>query len=276
MTDAPSQNQPSSPPSPPAKSPANGALWPLILLFVIVIGVSILGAVRGGGFSSGSGVNREEVEKIVADYIAKNPEAIISSVENMQRQKVEADMNNAKDSIMKNRDALEKDPASPVLGNPDGDVTVVEFFDYHCGFCKRVQPSVSKLIEEDKNVRLVMKEFPILSPVSEQAARAALAVHNLQPDKYLAFHTALMQGKITDKDSILAIATSLGLDSAKVEEEMEKNSISEAIQKNHELAGKIGVRGTPAFVIGETLVPGALNYDQLVEQVKSAREKVKH
>lgn len=262
---------PSFPPSQPKKPPASGTIWPMVLLFIIVIGISVLGAIRGGSFSGG--VNREEVEKIVADYIANNPEAIISSVENMQRKKVEQDMESAKEGVAQNQDKLTKDPSSPVVGNPDGDITVVEFFDYSCGFCKRVQPAVEKLLTEDKNIRLVMKEFPILGPVSEIASRAALAVNTLQPEKYFEFHNALMKAKLTDKDSVLAVAKAVGMDATKVDEEMEKNYISEIIQKNHELAGTIGIHGTPGFVIGNTMIPGALTYDQLVEQVKTAREK---
>jgi protein-disulfide isomerase len=159
-----------------------------------------------------------------------------------------------------------------VAGNPKGDVTVVEFFDYRCGYCKRVTPVLKELMAGDPNLRVVFKELPILSPESNLAAKAALAAE--AQGKYLPFHEALMASDSSlSMPDILQLATALKLDTAKLQADMNKPEIQAAIQKNHALAQAVGITGTPAFIIGPELVPGAIELPALKELIAKARKR---
>lgn len=212
------------------------------------------------------------VEGLVRDYILDNPEVIIESMQNYQIRQQLAEQEAAAAAVATYSDELRNDASSPVAGNPDGDVTVVEFFDYRCAYCKKVLPGIQDLLKSDGNVRYVFKEFPILGPDSVTASRAALAVWSLDPEKYFGFHQALMEARGTlGEEQVLAIAKKLGLDPKAVKETMAKPEIQETIERNIALAQKLNVQGTPAFVIGDTLMPGAMDADQLRELVAAAR-----
>ena len=172
------------------------------------------------------------------------------------------------------RDVLERDPNAPVLGNVDGDVTIVEFFDYNCPYCKRVKPEIQALMAADPDIRLVCREWPILGEGSVFAARAALAARN--QGKYEEFHWAMMglQGR-AEEASILNAAAEIGLDVDKLRADMDAPEISEHIQTSMELAAALGFNGTPSFVIGEALVPGFIKTVQFEGYVEGAREAEK-
>ena len=156
-------------------------------------------------------------------------------------------------------------------GNPEGDVTVVEFFDYQCPYCKLVEPAVEDLIKGDSKLRIVYKEFPILGPVSTYASRVALAA--MKQGKYVEFHTAMMaaKGKITE-DIVMKIAADAGLDLAKVKIDMNAPEIEKTIQHSYELADALGINGTPAFIIGDALLPGAADLATLKKAVTETRK----
>ena len=158
---------------------------------------------------------------------------------------------------------------SPVSGNPKGDVTLVEFFDYQCGYCKRSLKPVKDLLETDRQLRIVWKEFPILGPVSRFAARAAMASE--KQGRYLEFHVAVMgsRGKLTE-DRVMDIAGSVGLDVQRLRREMDDPAIEEYLDETIRLARVLGIEGTPAFVIGDTLVPGAVGGARLKELIARA------
>ena len=172
------------------------------------------------------------------------------------------------------RDVLERDPNAPVLGNVDGDVTIVEFFDYNCPYCKRVKPEIQALMAADPDIRLVYREWPILGEGSVFAARAALAARN--QGKYEEFHWAMMglQGR-AEEASILNAAVEIGLDVDKLRTDMDAPEINEHIQTSMELAAALGFNGTPSFVIGEALVPGFIKTVQFEGYVEGAREAEK-
>jgi protein-disulfide isomerase len=163
-----------------------------------------------------------------------------------------------------------RNPAAPVAGNPKGDVTIVEFMDYNCGYCKRSLPDVMKLVESDKNLRVVIKEFPILGPTSITASRAALAAG--KQGKYKELHVALMshKGALSD-EAIFELAKSAGLDVDKLKADMEDKTIAARIEQNHQLASMLGIDGTPAFVIDQQLIPGALGYEALAAAIGDVR-----
>lgn len=223
--------------------------------------------------AAGQAVDKAEVEKIVKDYIMGNPEVIIESLNKYQAKKQEEDQAKASEGVKGLADELKKNTSLPVIGNPNGDVAVLEFFDYNCGYCKRVFPSVMELIKDDGKVRVTMMELPILSEVSEVAARAALAVYSIDKSKYLDFHKKIMEfnGNKTE-EVILNDVAEIGLDKAKVKEAMKSEQVSKTLAFIKETAQKIGVRGTPAFVIGDKFIPGAVDVSTLKKAVEDARK----
>ncbi len=243
-------------------------------LSLAIIVLVILGATLYSFFRPNvGGVSKEIIQETVKEYLLENPEVVVQSLEKYQDMQRNKQSQNAQENIEANYDQIANDPTSPVLGNPDGDITVVEFFDYACGYCKRVLPSVEKLIAEDKNVRVVMKEYPILGVNSATAAKAALAVHMIAPEKYLAIHNKLMEGRITGEDFIFKQVEAVGVDVAKVKEKMESDEVMKAIEGNINLAHSIGANGTPAFIIGKSFVPGAIDYSAMKSLVAQAREE---
>ncbi|HBF97244.1 MAG TPA: hypothetical protein DDW95_01720 [Alphaproteobacteria bacterium] len=206
----------------------------------------------------------------ILEVLNENPELLITALHGLQ-QRVEQEQEQAKLTTLQNqRKALEQDPDSFVAGNPAGDITLVEFFDYRCGYCKKARPVVKRLIAEDGNIRLVMKEFPILGPNSETASKAAIAA--MAQGKYQQFHDALMAAKGgLGRAQILQIAADTGLDRDKLAEDMQKAYIADIIRKNRQLAARLEISGTPAFVIGDAIVPGVASLEQMQQLVAQAR-----
>ena len=165
-----------------------------------------------------------------------------------------------------------EDPDTPVLGNPKGDVALVEFFDYRCPYCKQVEPSLEALLGEDRQLRLVLKEFPVLGPESVTAARAALAAR--KQGKYDALHRALMalKGQI-DETTVLNSAAAVGLDVGQLKRDMAAPEIDAQLQKNSKLADALDIHGTPGFVVGDEIVPGAIGLNELKQLIEAARHK---
>jgi len=213
----------------------------------------------------------EAIEALVRQYILEHPEVVVEALQRYEQQQRAAEAERQAAAIVALADQLTADPRDPVIGNPDGDVTLVEFFDYRCGYCKRMTGVLAQLVDEDPNLRVVMKEFPILSRESGQAARAALA--GLRQDKYEAFHFALMEGGALTDDEILAIAASVGLDTDELQDAMRDPAIGAALRDNLALAEKIGITGTPAFIVGNTMIPGAVSIEELRAKIAAARAK---
>lgn len=216
---------------------------------------------------------KKEVEALVQDYILKNPEVLMRALQEYQIRKQIAEEKRKQENLTSLADDLQQNPASPVIGNPKGDITVVEFFDYRCGYCKRVFPSVVELLKEDGNIRYVLKEFPILGPDSLVATQASLAVWNTAPEKYMDFHVAMMtaRGQL-DRSKIFTIAGKLGLNLDALEIAMKTSKVTDEINNNGELAENLGITGTPAFIIGNQLAPGALSKEALKQMIEAARK----
>jgi protein-disulfide isomerase len=174
--------------------------------------------------------------------------------------------------VAQRRGDIFDDPATPLGGNPQGDVSIVEFFDYRCPYCKQVQPSLESLAKQDPKLRLVYKEFPILGPASITAARAALAAQ--RQGKYDAFHAAMMaeRGQITD-DTVYQVAASVGLDIGRLKRDMAAPEITQQLQANLALADALNIHGTPAFIVGDQVVPGAVDIGALKTMVADARKR---
>jgi protein-disulfide isomerase len=211
----------------------------------------------------------EQIEQIVRDYLMREPEIIYQALEELQRRQAEAETERQRVAITENREQLINDAGDPVAGNPDGNVTLVEFFDYQCGYCRQVVKSVRELIDEDQELRVVFKEFPILGEASVVAARAALAAR--EQDRYLPFHLALMGSRDLSLAGIMKLAEQVGLDTERLASDMQQPAIDRQLQANHALAQELGIEGTPAFVIGEEVVPGAVDKQRLAGLVEELR-----
>lgn len=230
-------------------------------------------AVSANGKPALSEAEALQVEKLIEQYLDENPEVIVRAFHKYQRQQEEAQQLRQKQNLTSLRELLENSDASPVRGNPEGDVTLVEFFDYRCGYCKRVHGTVTEAVKADGNVRLVYKEFPILGPDSVFASRASLGVFFTQPLKYPAFHDALMTTRgALSQARVMSIAKDLGLDPDDIEAAMKDPRVDEEIQRNMQLAQSLGINGTPGFVIGSEIVPGAVDEDALKALIAKARQ----
>ena len=218
------------------------------------------------------GVSREATEEIIRDYLLKNPEIVEQALRILEERQREAAKQQTMKALAAHREDLLSDPRSPVGGNPRGSVTVVEFFDFRCPHCKHAAPDVKKLAQEDSDVRIVYKQFPVLGPDSELAARAALAAH--AQGKYLALHDAMLaaNGPLT-MPAILKLAGPAGVDVAKLQADIETPEIRATIERDRALATALGITGTPSFVIGTELVPGAVDLATLKSLVALARSK---
>jgi len=241
-----------------------------MLLTALLISIPLVESNAADGFNE---AQRIEINKIVQSFIMENPQVILDAVQHMQAKAEEGKKSLIKKNLITNREKLINDPNSPTSGNPKGDVTIVEFFDYRCGYCKRVLPTMLKAVKEDGNVRIVYKELPILGAESVVASRASLAAWRLAPKKYEAFHTTLMANKGHFSElKIRSIASDLSIDGNALIEGMKSSDIDFILNENHALAQSLGISGTPAFIIGEELVPGAVDMNTLKRMIKKARD----
>ena len=214
-------------------------------------------------------IDRATIETIVREYLMEHPEIIGEALTALQQREELAEQERQRQAVVALNDQI-YDPSAPFMGNPDGDVTLVEFFDYQCGYCKRVLDTVFEATESDPGLRVVFKEFPILGPVSVVAAQASLASRN--QGLYTEFHHALMayRGQLSE-EAIYTVAAEIGLDVGQLREDMKAPEIRDEIAENRRLAGQIGIRGTPAFVIGDTVAPGAQSLQALQSLIEKAR-----
>ncbi len=220
---------------------------------------------------------QDAVKKMIHDYIMENPSVIVEAFEAMREKEQLAIETSAKKALTDRKAEvynLKNDPASPVLGNPDGDVTIVEFFDYRCPYCKAVSDAVFDAVKADGKVRLVMKELPVLGPDSVLASRAALAARSQK--KYAEFHRALMHSKgQLNEQVIYKIAADAGLNVEKLKKDMEDDQIDKVIKDNLDLARSLNVTGTPGFIVGDQVVPGAVSPQALKQLIDQARKPTK-
>ncbi|MDR3423878.1 MAG: DsbA family protein [Alphaproteobacteria bacterium] len=218
---------------------------------------------------------RAAIESIVKDYLTnKNPEVVADALQTLQKREQDTAEAKSKDQVLTFKDKIFNDPASPVGGNPKGDVTVVEFYDYQCGYCKMSEEGVDRLLKDDKNVKFIYKEFPILGAASIEAAKASVA--SVKQGKFQIFHDALMNKKEhLTSDVIYQIAKESGLNVEKLKKDMAEKSVSDDINDSLKLGQDIGVRGTPMFIINDNVYPGALQYEQLKKAVDDTRAAAK-
>ena len=222
--------------------------------------------------SADGAVNRAEVEIIIREFLAKNPEVLLEMQQALEAKQQE-EQRVANLEVIKNaRDEIFNAAYDGYVGNPNGKTTIVEFYDYNCGFCKRAQEDMQALTAADPDLRFVLKEFPILGPDSQKAHVVSMAFRTLMPEKYGDFHNQLLggQGRASEA-SALKIALSLGADEAKLREEMKNPAIPQAFAKTYDLANKLSITGTPSYVVGNEVVFGALGQEVLSEKIAAAK-----
>lgn len=259
--------------------PAERILWRalagpfVMILFVVILFVAPYSISYGQSDTESSLTpeQSEEVLRLFRRYMMEHPEDVVGALDAYAKKEEKTKNEKVHRTLAVGRAEIENDEGSFVGGNPDGNVSVIEFFDYRCSYCKKVHNTVRKLIEKDGNLRMVYKEFPILGPNSVVASRAALA--SRRQNKYLPYHNALMSARGSlDRKRIFEIAGDVGLDVDQLGKDMEDPAIAEIISRNHALAQRLNIGGTPAFVIGDEIVAGAAEYGRFRSMVNLARQ----
>lgn len=220
-----------------------------------------------------SATQRDEIGTIVREYLIKHPEVLQEAMAEFEKRQQAADAEKHKAAVQQNAEAIFSSKRQVTLGNPKGDVTLVEFFDYNCGYCKRAMEDMMALLK-DPNLKVVLKEFPVLGPGSVEAAQVAVAVRMQDPTgkKYLAFHQKLLGGRgQADKAHAMAAAKEVGLDMARLEKDMASQEVRDTLQESFKLAESLGMNGTPSYVVGSDVVVGAVGLETLQEKVNTAR-----
>lgn len=219
------------------------------------------------------------IQQIVHDYLVNQPQVLIEASRALQQQEAARAEKIAMAAIQQNKQQLFNNPVSPVIGNPEGDVVMIEFYDYQCGHCKAMTPIVANLIKENKDLKVILKDWPIFGQNSRYAAKASVAVAKEDKDKYFAFHEALFKvdGPLSE-DKVKAIAKQSGVDFSKISKEINAPYTEQQMKDNFELAQDLKLVGTPAFIVANKaltqfrFVPGAISkqqLQQLIDEVKS-------
>jgi protein-disulfide isomerase len=244
------------------------------IAFAAVVSLALAGAVPALA-ESFSADQREEIGRIVKDYLLTHPEVMQDVMTEMEKRQQAAEAEKRHTAVIENKATLFSSPHQVVLGNPQGNVTMVEFFDYNCGYCKRAMADMLDLIKADGNLKFVLKEFPVLGEGSVEAARVAVAarMQDATGKKYVEFHQKLLGGRGgADKARALAVAKDVGFDMPRLERDMASDEVKKTIDENMKLAEALNVSGTPSYVVGEEVVVGAVGLDALREKINAERK----
>ncbi len=233
--------------------------------------MSMLPSAQADEFSTNQ---RGEIERIVREYLISHPEVLQEAMAELEKRQTAAEAAKHKAAVATHSKALFYSARQVVLGNPQGNVTMVEFFDYNCGYCKRAMADMLDFLNNDPQLRIVLKEFPVLGPGSVEAAQVAVAVRmqDKSGKKYLEFHQKLLGGRgQADKARALAVAKEVGLDMARLEKDLASDEVRATLEEGFKLAEAMGLNGTPSYVIGSEVVIGAVGLAALKEKVNTAR-----
>jgi protein-disulfide isomerase len=217
---------------------------------------------------------KNEIELIIRDYLVSHPEVLQEAIAELDRRQAAADVEKTKAAVASNAETLFNSSRQVVLGNPKGDVTMVEFFDYNCGFCKRAMADMLALLKDDPKLRIILKEFPVLGPGSVEAAKVAVAVRmqDKAGKKYLDFHQKLLGGRgQADKARALAVAKEVGMDMKRIDADMASDEAKVSLEESLKLGETLGLNGTPSYIVGTDVVIGAVGLDALRSKVSLAR-----
>jgi protein-disulfide isomerase len=236
-----------------------------------LLAVALPHTVRADEFSA---PQRGEIEKIVRDYLIAHPEVLQEAMAELDKRQSAAEAEKHKDAVKQNAQTLFSSPRQVVLGNPQGNVTFVEFFDYNCGYCKRAMDDMLTLLKDDPKLKIVLKEFPVLGPGSVEAAQVAVAVRmqDKTGKKYLEFHQKLLGGRgQADRAHALAVAKDIGMNMAQIDKDMQSPEVKATLEENFKLAEQLGLNGTPSYVVGDNVIVGAVGLAPLQQSINTAR-----
>jgi protein-disulfide isomerase len=243
-----------------------------VALFAILVAVPAAAPARAQSFT---GDQRGEIERIVREYLLSHPELLQEVMSELEKRQAVAEAEKHRTAVKQYSEVIFSSPRQVTLGNTQGDVTVVEFFDYNCGYCKRAMSDMLDLMKNDAKLKFVLKEFPVLGEGSMQAAQVAAAVRMQDKTggkKYLEFHQKLLTGRgQADKARALAVAKEIGLDVARIEKDMAGDEVKAQLEESFKLAEALGLNGTPSYVVGNDVVVGAVGLNTLKEKVNAAR-----
>ena len=214
-----------------------------------------------------------DIETIVHDYLVQHPEVLLEALDALEAKRSREQVASQKKAIEEVSPALFETPKDTVIGNPDGDVTVVEFFDYNCAYCKRALPDMEAMVKTDSKLRFILKEIPVLGPQSVAASKVSLALRKIAPVQYAAFHQKLLGARGTaDEASALAVASSLGVDAAALKQVMDSQEVGAELSKLGEMATTLSISGTPSYVVEDQVLAGAVGLDALKNAVANVRQ----
>jgi protein-disulfide isomerase len=252
----------------------NRAAAAALVLSAAAVILSFLAVLFAAGILGTGGRSPASFEAQTREYLLDNPEVVVEALQLLEQRRQAAEANELEAVVAGRRDELFNDPEAPASGNPDGDVTLVEFFDYNCPYCRKATPLINQALKADPGLKFVYKEWPILGGGSEFAARAALA--SRKQGSYAEFHAALMaySGSIS-QSSTLAVAEQVGLDIERLKRDMEEPSVTAAIERNRRLADELRITGTPAFVVGTHIIRGLVDLGTLQQFIAEARTQAK-
>lgn len=241
----------------------------IFFIFFFLTNSSLLEAQSADTFTK---AEKAEISNLVRQYIKRNPEIILEALEDIQKREEIQKGKEQRIQLKLNEKFIERDIDDPILGNPDGKIVITEFFDYQCGYCKRMLKILLDISKNNNDVKIILKEYPILGPVSTLAAQVALAAK--KQNKYAEIHAALMQlrGRLSEP-AVFQIAKEVGLTTEQLREDMMDPKILKHLTRTRELGKQLMIRGTPAFIINDTISPGALTKYQLLELIADARQK---
>jgi len=255
----------------------DGKAFLVVIVAAAAMVVAVFAALRFAGHvsdqsaASGGAGSTADMEKVVHDYLMKNPQVILEAMQKYQDDQSKHEIDVIREGVKNNETELFHEPNPIVVGNPNGDVTMVEFFDYHCPYCKKVRDELVKLLNEDGKIRFIIKEFPILTPESEMAARAAIAAN--EQGKYWPFHLALLGSDDLSEAAIFSIAKQVGIDVDRLKKDMLDPKVQKRLERNMKLADAMQVKATPTFIIGSEPASGAYPVEKLKEMIAAARKK---
>ena len=242
--------------------------FPLALAAILAVSATSLTPLPAGA----ADMDEAKIERVLEKLLKERPELVVEALEAFKANQEAAEAQRQKEQLAANTDALFANPGDPIMGNPNGSVTLVEFFDYRCGYCKRSLTDVIALTEANKDLKVVFKEFPILGEQSVLASRVSLAVQLVSPDLYADFHKLAMASRTNLSEAVLMdMVRQVGGDPGVVRVRMNDAAVTEAIGRNYQLAEQLGIRGTPAFVIGDQIIPGAVGRAQLNRLIDEQR-----
>ena len=244
------------------------------LLASALFALALCGTPPAASAQSFSDGQRGDIETIVRNYLLAHPEVLEEAMAELSKRQAAAESEKHEASVGKNAEKIFNSPRGVTIGNKDGDVTFVEFFDYNCGYCKRAMTDMLDLMKADPKLKVVLKEFPVLGPGSVEAAQVAVAARMQDPagKKYLDFHQKLLGGRgQADKARAMAVAKEVGLDMARLEKDMASDEVKNTLQESFTIAEALGLNGTPSYVVGSDVVIGAVGLPALKERVNSTR-----